>query len=147
MTQENFSQECSTTIFNLFANNSSIRRICEFYKIILLSAFFLFFSVLRLRSVKRECESRVLRMRGLRRSQARQRVNGRMMARVPTRENKSSSLGKSQGVVDEYFQFTTSVPGWNIRQSVVAGHRRGCIRYAPANNRKYPRQKERIIHR
>lgn len=102
MTQENFSQKCSTTIFNLFANNSSIRRICEFYEIILLSAFFLFFSVLRLRSVKRECESRVLRMRGLRRSQARQRVNGRMMARVPTRENKSSSLGKSQGVVDEY---------------------------------------------
>lgn len=62
------------------------------------------------------------------------------MARAPSREDKSSSLGKSQGVADEYFQFTTSVPGWNIREreSMVAGRRRGCVRYAPANNRKYP---------
>lgn len=57
-----------------------------------------------------------------------------------TREDKSSSLGKSQGVADEYFQFTTTVPGWNIqeRESLVAGSHRGCVRYAPTNNRKYP---------
>jgi len=58
------------------------------------------------------------------------------------KEDKSSSLGKSQEVADEYFQFTTTVPGWNIqereRENLVAGSRRGCVRYAPTNNRKYP---------